>query len=116
MMVVAVAVCGLLLAGRVGAENATHDKDSVKSSEKTLTTVKGKVLEIKNKQGKLLAVKIVTKGGNVHFVTLNSKGRELGLKMGGKMVEANGILTVKNKEKWLTVQEYKERVNPPPST
>ena len=60
-------------------------------------------------------MKISTKGGNVYFVTLDSKGKELGLKMGGKMVEASGILTVKNKEKWLTVQKYTERVNPPSS-
>ena len=33
-MFVAAAVCGLLLVGRVGAENAPHGKDVVKSSEK----------------------------------------------------------------------------------
>jgi hypothetical protein len=111
-MFVAAAICGLAFTAGAAAVNA---KETGKSSEKATVTVKGKVLEIKNKEGKLLAVKITTKGGAVHFVTLDAKGKQLGLKMGGKTVEATGILTVKNKEKWLTVEKYKEPIESLPS-
>ncbi len=72
------------------------------------TTVKGKVEVTKDASGTVTAVMIKTWDMTYH-VTLDAKGMELG-SMEGKHVDAKGTVMKKDREHWLTVMSYEERM------
>jgi hypothetical protein len=75
-------------------------------------TVKGKISVTKDANGVVTAVKLHSMIKGMINITLDAIGQELGEKMDGKMVEATGIETAKDGEKWLTVEKYAEVQKP----
>jgi hypothetical protein len=73
--------------------------------------IKGVVGVTKDKEGTITSVTI-THRALKYFVTLDEKGKEMGMKMDGKTVEARGIITVKDEQKWLTVEKYVQYQKP----
>jgi hypothetical protein len=73
--------------------------------------VKGKISVTKDKEGHITAVHLHNIAKGMFYITLDAKGKELGEKMNGKTVEVTAMETVKDKEKWLTVEKYIEVQN-----
>jgi hypothetical protein len=75
-------------------------------------TVKGRVGVVKDSAGVITAVHLNVMLKGKFNITLDEKGKKLGEKMEGKMVEVTGIETTKDGEKWLTVEKYVEAPKP----
>lgn len=74
-------------------------------------TIKGRVIVTRDGND-ITAVHINVLLKGKYNITLDAKGKELGEKMEGKMVEVTGIETTKDTEKWLTVEKYAEVQKP----
>ena len=75
-------------------------------------TIKGKISVTKDANGVITAVKLHSMMKGMIMITLDAMGKELGEKMDGKTVEATGVETAKDNEKWLTVEKYTEVQKP----
>jgi hypothetical protein len=88
------------------------DANAPKAPKAESVTIKGKIMVTKDAEGKITAVKLHSMLKGMYSITLDAMGKELGEKMDGKTVEATGVETAKDTEKWLTVEKYSEVQKP----
>ena len=101
MVLVAAAVTVLMASVVLADANAPAKPEPTVKIEGTVSVVKD-ANEIKE-------IKVTTKDKGVFNVVLNEKGKALGERMAGKEAVVHGIVTEKNKEKWIDVHRF----NPP---
>ncbi len=78
-------------------------------------TLKGKVMVVKDKEGKVTEVMLHV-GEVKYMVTLNEEGKKLEA-LDGKEVKATGIVHSKGEVKWITVTKFEEvKAAPPKAT
>jgi uncharacterized protein YxeA len=75
-------------------------------------TVKGKVMVVKDKEGKVTEVMLHV-GDVKYMVTLNEEGKKLEA-LDGKEVKATGTVHSKGDVKWITVTKFEEVKAAPP--
>lgn len=75
---------------------------------------RGRVVVVKDANNVITSVKLENRRRGNFNIVLDEKGKELGQKMDGKFVEVIAKETIKNDEKWLTVESYKEVERPMP--
>jgi hypothetical protein len=77
-----------------------------------LETVKGEVVKMANKKGKLIGVQLKGEDGKTYKVYLNAKGKKMAKELAGKKAEVSAALIRKGTKKkpilWLNVKNYKE--------
>ena len=79
------------------------EKKTKKDAPGTKVSVTGKVSTTKTDVDKFTSIKLTATDGTVYNVTIDDKGKDLATKYEGISVVANGTVTEKDKEKWLTV-------------
>ncbi len=73
---------------------------------------RGRIVVVKDANGVITAVKLENRRRGTFNIVLDEKGKELGEKMVDKFVEITGTETIKDNEKWLTVENYSEMQRP----
>jgi hypothetical protein len=98
-----IGVVGLFAASTVLAAEVPAEKPAT-------VTVVGTVSVVKDANGMPLSVKLAAKD-IMYNVVLNKEGLKLA-DFDGKQAEVNGLVTMKDKESWLTVLSSKEAEKP----
>jgi hypothetical protein len=86
------------------ADKPATGKPSVAAAKEE--TLKGKVMVVKDKDGKVTEVMIHV-GEVKYMVTLNEEGKKLEA-LDGKEVKATGKVHSKGEVKWITVEKFEE--------
>ena len=79
-------------------------------------TITGTVNVMKDKEGAIIAVRLITSRNIGYNITLDAKGKELAERFAGKTAEVTGIPETKEEVKWLTVGKFTEAPKPAPRT
>lgn len=111
-MITLTALCVAVLMLGTTAYSKTKKQEPSPAKPDTVKLV-GTVNAVKNTNGVVTFVKLVT-ASTTYSVVLDSKGLELGKTADGKKVEAEGIVTQKEKEKWVTIKSFR-RVSEKPA-
>ena len=101
MLVLVVAVVGFTSVCVADAQ----DPNTPKAQQKPFI---GKVVVVKDADGVITAVQLENKKLGKYNVVLDVKGKELGEKMEGKLVAVKAVESVKDEQKWLTIESYRE--------
>jgi hypothetical protein len=109
--VIVLGVASAFLAASVFAADAN-------APPKKPVKLKGTVSVIKDPNNVVTAITLTTTYRTVktvYHVTLDKKGKELG-SLNGKEVEVQGVVTEKDGQKWIMVQEFQPAEKKPKST
>ncbi|MFZ0033964.1 MAG: hypothetical protein WAK60_03105 [Sedimentisphaerales bacterium] len=108
--VIVLGVAAAFMAANVfaaGAEAPVKPKKPETAPHMAATVrVEGTVSVTKDANDVVTSIEITTATKAVYHVTLDKKGKELG-SLNGKEVEARCVITEKDKQKWVTVHEFR---------
>jgi hypothetical protein len=91
------------------ADEPNKPKAPKRPDRKGMIEVIGNVTVTKDKEGNILAARILTARNTIEYrITLDDKGKELVEKFAGKMADVTGIWETKENVKWLTVEKFTE--------
>jgi hypothetical protein len=79
---------------------------AVENPEPNSVTLQGHVSVLRDANDVIVSVQLIT-DEVTYEVVLDEKGIALGEEMDGEDVEVQGVVSEKDKQKWLTVQSYK---------
>jgi hypothetical protein len=79
---------------------------AAENPEPNSVTLQGSVSVLRDANDVVVSVQLIT-DKVTYEVVLDEKGIALGKEMDGKDVEVQGVVSEKDKQKWLTVQSYK---------
>jgi hypothetical protein len=109
-LVVALSLFGV--SANLQAADPNRPKIAAKSRD---TTIIGTVNIVKDNAGNISEINIKTPKLDTYNVTLNDKAKEMAKSMEGKNVRVTGVIEIKDKAKWLTVEKFVEMTAKPPA-
>jgi ribosomal protein S4E len=104
-LVIVLGVAAVFMAANVFAAG-TEPKKPEHAGAATTVTVEGTVSVTKDANSVVTSIKLTTANKTVYNVILDEKGKELAA-LDGKEVRVKGVVSEKDGQKWIKVQEFK---------
>jgi hypothetical protein len=106
MVLVVLCLIAAIVVPVFAADKPAADKGKPAAAAAKEETLKGKVMVVKDKEGKVTEVMLHV-GDVKYMVTLNEEGKKLEA-LDGKEVKATGKVHSKGEVKWITVEKFEE--------